>query len=96
MIGEIKAVSVTEFWNLDLREVNLIIEGHEKAIEQSDIRMRRGWLYLYRSAGVKEAKESQLWPMLIDQKRIEEIKRRNIAEFDKIKEFAQMTDGRNN
>lgn len=79
-----------EFWDLNLREVNLIIEGHEKDQENKDVRMRRGWFIQYRVAGVKNVKESALWPMAMDERKIQEVKRRNIENYDKIKEFANL------
>lgn len=79
-----------EFWELSLYEVNLIASGHEDYQDSQDLRMRKGWLVQYRIAGVKGVKESQLWPLKADARKLAEVKRRNIEEYDNIRKFAEL------
>lgn len=89
IVGEIKVCSPKDFWELSLKEINAIAHGHKKAVQKMDYRMRRTWAVIYKAFG-SNVKEETLWPLDIDFERLEEVKERNIRDYDLIKKFADL------
>jgi hypothetical protein len=90
-VGEFGIVNPFEFWELTIRQCNLIASGVKKRQEMQDVRMRRGWKLVMSSMGSKIRDEKILWPLEIDIIHAEMKKNESITAVPELMEFANKT-----
>jgi hypothetical protein len=88
MVGDIKACSVSEFWDLTYRQVAIILESADERRQMQDVRMRKGWEIVNRTMGGK-AVAKDLWPLLIDYVQVVEAKKENEENKGNLIDIAQ-------
>jgi hypothetical protein len=91
-VGEYGRCSPSDFWELTIRQCNLMAEGVRKHREMDDLRMRRGWFNIMRSMGSKVRDERQLWPLQIDIIHAEMEKEKTINAMPDLYDFAKKTE----